>query len=264
MTAPPNQTSPTKTLDVRLAESVADVRAAQALRYRVFYDEMKAIPSAENRHARLDVDAFDSICDHLVVVDRERSHGEPCVVGTYRLMRRPVALAHFGFYSEQEFDLAALIEYPEEIVEVGRSCVDPEYRKRGVMQLLWRGIADYVAARGIRILFGCASFPGTEPDAVNAGLSYLYHYHLAPRDLRPRARGDRYVAMERLPRSRLDEQTALSDLPPLVKGYVRLGGFVGDGAVVDHQFNTIDVCILVQTDRLTGKYRRHYRPSGTP
>jgi putative hemolysin len=264
MAAMPHDTPLTKTLEVRLAESAAEVRAAQALRYRVFYDEMKATPSPENARDRLDVDAFDSVCDHLVVVDRERTCGAPCVVGTYRLMRRPVALAHFGFYSEQEFDLGALIDYPEEIVEVGRSCVDPDYRKRGVMQLLWRGIADYVAARGIRILFGCASFPGTEPDAVDASLSYLHHYHLAPRDLRPRARGDRYVAMARLPRSRLDEHAALGDLPPLVKGYVRLGGFVGDGAVVDHQFNTIDVCILVQTERLTGKYRRHYRPSGTP
>jgi putative hemolysin len=251
-------------LQVRLAESVAEVRAAQALRYRVFYEEMGAAPSADARRARLDVDSFDAVCDHLIAIDTERAGDAPRIVGTYRLLRRPAARAHHGFYSEREFDLAPLLDYPHEIVELGRSCVDPDYRKRGVVQLLWRGIADYLDRHDIRLLFGCASFPGTEPEALNAGLSYLYHYHLAPEGLRPRARDHRYVAMERVPRDGVDPQAALGELPPLVKGYVRLGGVVGDGAVIDHQFNTIDVCILVQTDRLTGKYHRHYRSCGAP
>lgn len=247
---------------IRLAESADDLEAAQALRYRVFYEERGAMPTAAMRAARLDFDAYDDACDHLLVVDAEKGNGKVAVVGTYRLLRRSVALRGRGFYSEQEFDLTPLMDTPGELVELGRSCVDSAYRSRGVLQLLWRGLAAYVHAYDIHLMFGCASFPGTSPDAISPQLSYLYHYHLAPRPLRPRALDAQYVAMDRLPRASVDVQAAISALPPLIKGYLRVGGFVGDGAVVDHQFNTTDVSVIVKTDQLTAKYERHYRTSG--
>ena len=248
-----------KSLQVRLAETPEEIEAAQALRYRVFYEEMSASPTPEMKARRLDFDGFDPACEHLLVVDLEQSNGAPAVVGTYRLLRRPAAMRHGGFYSEQEYDLTALLRFPGGIVEVGRSCVDAAYRARGVMQMLWRGFAAYVRHNNLSILFGCASFPGTEPAEMGPQLSYLHHYHLAPQSLRPRALAHHYVPMDVVPPSELDAQTILNELPPLIKGYLRLGGFVGDGAVVDHQFNTTDVCVIVKTDQLTEKYDRHYR-----
>jgi putative hemolysin len=242
-------------LQVRLAETIADIDAAQELRYRVFYDEMGARPTPEMERIARDFDGFDAYCDHLLVLDH--AHGG-AVVGTYRLILRPVAASHGGFYTAAEYDISAIEACPGEILELGRSCVDVTARNRPTMQLLWRAIAAYVFARDIALMFGCASLPGTNPDALALPLSYLHHHHLAPPHLRPRALPDRYVEMDRLPRGSYNPTRALAELPPLLKGYLRLGGFVGDGAVIDDQFNTTDVCILVQTDLVTEKYYRHY------
>jgi putative hemolysin len=247
---------------VRIAKTAPEIEAAQSLRYRVFYEEMAASPTPEMKHCRRDFDAFDPVCDHLLVVDLEEPEPSRSVVGTYRLLRRSVALQHGGFYTEQEYDLDGLLAYPGEIVELGRSCVDPGYRSRGVMQLLWRGLAAYVETYVIEVMFGCASFPGTNPQHFSAQLSYLHHAHLAPEGLRPRALAHHYVSMNLLPASAIDAQAAIAELPPLIKGYLRVGGLVGDGAVVDHQFNTTDICVIVKTDRLTDKYERHYRRQG--
>jgi putative hemolysin len=245
-------------LQVRLAETMADIDAAQALRYRVFYDEMGASPSAEMARIERDFDSFDGVCDHLLVVDHARGSGAAAVVGTYRLIRRPAAARHGSFYSAAEYDIAEILAYPGEILELGRSCVDASARNRPTMQLLWRGIAAYVFQYDIALMFGCASLPGTDVDALATSLSYLYHHHLAPPGLRPSALPERRVEMRRLSADVLDPARALSDLPPLIKGYLRLGGFVGDGAVIDHQFNTTDVCVVVKTDLVTDKYYRHY------
>ncbi|GAB6052001.1 GNAT family N-acetyltransferase [Magnetospira thiophila] len=244
---------------MRLAENNLDIEAAQALRYRVFYDEMGAQPTSAMARLKLDFDAFDDVCDHLLVIDKEKSNGKPWVVGTYRLLRKSVAEANFGFYSEQEYDLANLADYPGEIVEVGRSCVDPHSRSGAVMQLLWGGIAEYIYRHDIGLLFGCASFPGTQPEVLTDALSYLYQNHLAPEGLRPRALDGLYVDMRQASGVEAGPPMAMSGLPPLIKGYLRLGGFVGDGAVVDHQFNTTDICVVVKTDLVTEKYRRHYK-----
>lgn len=247
--------------ELRLARAATEIDAAQALRYRVFYEEMTAEPSPEMRARQRDFDGFDDICDHLLAIDLDAADGDFRVAGTYRLLRRSVAKLHGGFYSEQEYDVADLLSYPGEIVELGRSCVDPEYRARGVMQLLWRALAGYVLHYDIDLMFGCASFPGTEPNEMRGPLSYLNYYHKAPLGLRPRALNKHYVDMGLLPESEIDVQAALSDLPPLIKGYLRLGGVVGDGAVIDHQFNTTDVCMIVQTDKISRKYERHYKRS---
>lgn len=250
-------------LIIREAQSPLEVEQAQALRYQVFYDEMGATPSPEARRSARDGDRFDGYCDHLIAIDPARSDGKPFVVGCYRLLRKSVACAHDGFYTADEYDISALEGHPGEVVEVGRSCVHRDYRTRGVMQQLWGGIADYLKRHDIGVLFGCASFPGTDPEAMTEALSYLHHFHLAPAELRPRALDHRYVDMAKIAPSWLDERKAITALPPLIKGYVRLGGHVGDGAVIDHQFNTTDVCIIVQTEHMAAKYHRHYRPSGT-
>ncbi|HYD30642.1 MAG TPA: GNAT family N-acyltransferase [Azospirillaceae bacterium] len=255
-------------LEVRLAETAQEVDAAQALRYRVFYEEMAARPSPDMAARQRDFDAYDAVCDHLLVIDHDRGKGAEAVVGTYRLIRRHAAAKAGRFYSSDEYDISKLAALPGEILELGRSCVDAGYRTRGSMQLLWKGIAAYVFQRDIALMFGCASLPGTDPATLALPLSYLYHNHLAPEALRPVALPERHVHMGLLPAGEVNLKQALGVLPPLIKGYLRLGGFVGDGAVIDHQFNTTDVCVVVKTDLVTDKYFRHYErlsrdPSGT-
>ncbi len=255
-------------LEVRLARDDAEITAAQSLRYRVFYEEMTARPSPEVAAARRDFDRFDAYCDHLLVIDRRLGDGPESIVGTYRLLRRSVADRHDGFYTETEFDISRLKAIPGELLELGRSCVDARYRTRPTMQLLWSGIAAYVFSRDIRVMFGCASLPGTDPQALAGALSYLHHRHLAPAAIRPRALPERFIDMNLLPADGVDEadaaraldpRAALAGLPPLIKGYLRLGGYVGEGAVVDHDFNTTDICIIVVTDQITDKYFNHYQ-----
>jgi putative hemolysin len=245
-------------IELRLAESESEVRAAQALRYRVFYEEMAAKPTAEMSRWRRDVDSFDDYCDHLLMIDHAIGAGAAGVVGTYRLLRRSAAARRGQFYSVDEYDISKLLAFPGEILELGRSCIAADHRQRSIMQLMWRGIADYVLYHDIGLMFGCASLHGTDPAVHARAFSYLYHHHLAPPNLRPRALPERYVEMNMMPRDKVNARAALNDLPPLIKGYLRLGGFVGDGAVIDRQFNTIDVCVVVATDRVTGKYYRHY------
>jgi L-ornithine Nalpha-acyltransferase len=245
-------------LEVRLAQTNEEVEAAQALRYRVFYLEMQASPTREMAERQSDFDSFDPICDHLLVLDHNRGKGTDAVVGTYRLIRRAVADRHGSFYSSTEYDIQRLVDYPGEVLELGRSCVDTGYRTRPTMQLLWRGIAAYVWQHDIAVMFGCASLPGIEVDKLRCPLSYLYYHHLAPPALRPVALPERYVNMRLMDPGEIDPRAALAELPPLIKGYLRLGGFVGDGAVIDHQFNTTDVCVVVKTDLVTEKYIKHF------
>ena len=252
-------------LEIRLAEAPSEVHSAQALRYAVFYEEMAAKPSAEMAARRMDFDAFDGVADHLLVIDNARGHGAAGVVGTYRLIRREAAERIGGFYTADEYDIAPILNYSGQVLELGRSCVHADYRTGQIMQLLWRGIAAYVFQHDIELMFGCASFPGTEPDELALPLSYLYHYHLAPPALRTRAVASRFVDMQRLAADAIDQRAALSRIPPLIKGYLRLGGVIGDGAVIDHQFHTTDVCVVVKTDLVTERYYRHYeRQERTP
>jgi len=253
------QSAPVSPLDIRLARNGDDLKAAQRLRYRVFYEGMGAIPDTAVAEAKRDFDRYDDYCDHLLVVDREKeARGEDFVVGTYRFLRQSIAKQHDGFYSASEFDLSPLDHYAGEIVELGRSCVDPAYRGKAVMQLLWRGIADYVTHNKISLMFGCASFPGTDPQSMAAALSYLHHNHAAPANWSPRALDSRFVDLNMLSPKRIDSRQALREMPPLIKGYLRVGGVIGQGGVIDSQFNTLDVCLLVETGNMTGRYHRHY------
>jgi len=245
-------------LGVRIATTEAEIDAVQALRWKVFYEEMSAEPSEAARSLNRDVDAFDAVADHLLVVDHAIGPGPEGVVGTYRLIQQSAAEQIGRFYSNDEYDISALIGFQGSLLELGRSCVAAAYRTRAVMQLLWRGIAAYVHRHQVDVMFGCASLPGTDPDQWAAELTYLYYNHLAPPALRPRALPDRHVEMRRMDNEDVDRRRALAGLPPLIKGYLRLGCFIGDGAVIDHQFNTVDVAIVVKTDLITDRYYRHY------
>jgi putative hemolysin len=244
-------------IQVRLAQSQGEVEEAQRLRYRVFYEELAAAPDKEMATMRLDRDQFDKYADHLIVLDEARPAGEK-IVGTYRLLLRDIAMKFGGFYSSTEYDISSLLASNASLLELGRSCVMLEYRTRPVLQLLWQGIADYVSEHKIDLMFGCASLHGTDIKNISVPLSYLHHYHLAPEDIRPRALKGRYINMNIIPKEELDRKKAFSNLPPLIKGYLRVGAQIGDGAVIDEQFNTTDVFILMQTRLLSSRYRKHY------
>ncbi len=247
-------------LEVRLAKTATDVDAAQSLRYKIFYEDMGATPTTRCRALRRDIDSYDDVCDHLLVIDLEKSTKEkPYVVGTYRLLLGNIAKATTGFYSENEFDVNNFIYAPEEVLELGRSCIDSNYRRRGAMQLLWRGISEYIDIYDVKLMFGCGSIHGTDVDEARRVLSYLHHYHLAPKAMRPVALSDKYVSMNLMKKNALDIKAIQRELPPLLKGYLRVGGYVGEGAVIDHRFNTIDVAIVVETEHLSGKYRSHFQ-----
>ncbi|MEE3501944.1 GNAT family N-acyltransferase [Acidiphilium acidophilum] len=245
-------------LGVRLAATPDELDAAQALRFQVFYEELGAKPDADTLVRRRDQDRFDADADHLLVIDHDIADDARGVVGTYRLIRQEAAARIGRFYSADEYDLSTLERFPGRLLELGRSCVDQAYRSRAVMQLMWRGIAAYVFQHDIELMFGCASLHGTDPDLLAPDLTYLQSHHLAPEAIRPRAVAARYVDMCRLDPALIDPKQVLVGLPPLIKGYLRLGGFVGDGAVIDWQFNTTDIAVVVQTDLVTEKYYRHY------
>jgi L-ornithine Nalpha-acyltransferase len=238
-----------RNLSVRLANCDADIQSAQRLRWEIFYRSMGAMPLDGER---LDIDPYDPVCDHLLVEDT--ASGVPVVVGTYRLLRQSVAQARNGFYSAGEFNLSPLNGRNGELLELGRSCVAPEYRDAGTIQLLWRGIATYLQQHNISMMFGCGSFHGTDPAEHAHTLSYLWHNHLAPTDLRAHALKDRYVNMARLPLGSYDPRQAMRKLPPLIKAYLRVGAQVGDGAVIDHQFNTVDVFIVMPVAAISERY----------
>jgi len=263
---PARRPADTDKLEARLARTEAELLASQALRYRVFYDEMGAQPTPELAAAKRDFDDFDPFCDHLLVFDHGDGSRPPVVVGTYRLLRESVAKAHGGFYSASEFDIAMLDRdrRPDDnFLELGRSCVAPEYRTNAVIQFLWRAIAGYIVEHKISLMFGCGSFHGIDPDALAVPLSYLHHYHLAPAERRVRALPSRFVTMDRIPKDQLNPREAKRTLPPLIKGYLSLGGYIGDGAVIDPEFQTVDCFIMVPCDTLTERYIHRYRREQT-
>jgi len=250
-------------LAVRIARSEKEIEAAQMLRYRVFYDEMGCSASEEVQAKKRDFDGFDVYCDHLLVLDYDLPASGSQVVATYRLLRRSQMQKHLkAFYSEDEFNIAAIKNEKGEILELGRSCVDANYRNRSAMQLLWRGIGAYVTQYDIKLMFGCASFFGTDVKEHAVPLSYLYHYHLAPQGIRAVALPERYVEMNLVPKEEINVKRAFAALPSLIKGYLRLNGYIGLGAVIDSHFNTVDVGIVVQTDLVADKYAQRYSTPG--
>jgi putative hemolysin len=256
------------TMSVRVAASRAEIEASQRLRYEVFYRERSALADDAMASTGRDQDAFDDICDHMLVVDSAGGIDQPgltlddgTVVGTYRLLRQEVAEAGRGFYSASEYDIAPLIEAKRgkaRFLELGRSCVLKPYRTKPTVELLWQGIWNYVRMHRLDVMFGCGSLEGVDPDALALPLSFLHHQCRAPAEWRVRAVPERYVEMNRMPAEAVDMREAMKMLPPLIKGYLRVGAYFGDGAVIDHQFNTTDVVIVLPVTAINARYFSHF------
>jgi putative hemolysin len=255
-------------LEARLARTPLEVRYAQKLRYHVFYEEMSAVPNAKARLARRDADPFDAFCDHLLVLDHAvlqtrklaRWRSNPRVVGTYRLLRQNVAARHGGFYTQSEYDIAPLIAGHRDLrfLELGRSCVLKPYRNRPTVELLWQAIWSYGRRHNIDVMIGCASLAGTDPNELALPLSYLHHFAAAPPEWQARAHPSLYVDMNLMAKEEIDPKAALRALPPLIRGYLRLGAYIGDGAVVDRQFGTTDVLIIMPMAAMNKRYSSHF------
>ncbi|MEM6305455.1 MAG: GNAT family N-acyltransferase [Pseudomonadota bacterium] len=241
-------------LEVSLARDEAELRTAQRLRYEVFVKELGATGPLVDHAARLERDALDPYCDHLLLKERDTGR----VVGVYRLMRADQAAAAGGFYSDREYDLGPLLASGRKLLELGRSCLHPDVRGGAGLQVLWLGLAGYVARHQIDLLFGVGSFQGTDARALAQPLSLLHHRHLAPRRLRVKAREDAFQNMNLLAEEAIDRKAAMLQVPGLIRSYLRLGGYVGQGAFVDHAFNTTDVCLMLDTARLNPRQARLY------
>ncbi len=246
-------------LEVRLARSAEEIAAAQALRYRVFFEEGGAIPDAASRAARRDLCAFDASCDHVIVIDHAAA-GAP-VVGAYRLLRQEVASQ--GFYSAAEFDVEALTaRHPSlRFMELGRSCVAPGYRGKRTIEALWRGVWAYALRHRVDAMFGCASLPGVDPGAHEAALAALAPFSPEPEWRAAPAARARVVAIP-VPAGAQEPRAALRDLPPLVKGYFRLGARFGADAVVDETFGVIDLFVVLRVADIQARYLQHFAPQG--
>lgn len=254
------------TLEVSLATSASEIAAAQEVRYRVFFEELGAKAPDDVAGSGRDFDRFDLVCDHMLVLDttiegpRERQ-----IVGTYRLLRQETAQAVGGFYSQDEFDLPGLIaRHPgKRFLELGRSCVLPGHRGKRTIELLWQGIWAYVNRHGIDVMTGCASFHGTVPAAHAEALSFLAHHCRAVDEWQVSAQPSRLHPMDLMPSEAVSLRSAMGNMPPLIKGYLRLGAKIGDGCVIDHDFGTTDVLIVLPVQWLDARYVTHYSPDAT-
>lgn len=244
---------------VALAQNDADLRAAQALRYDVFVRELGGGGALVDHVAGLEKDRFDPFFDHLILYD---DAADAKVVGVYRMLRDTQAVAAGAFYSEAEYDLSPLRATGRRLLELGRSCVHAQYRGGTAMYHLWNGLASYVAAHSIDIMFGVASFHGTDVARLAAPLSLLHHRHLAPKALRVQAKPPGATDMNLIPQDQIDRRAAMMQMPALIKAYLRLGGVVGAGAFVDHSFNTTDVCLIMDSAAMSERQKRIYGASG--
>ena len=253
-------------LEARLALTKRDVRRAQKLRFRVFFDEGGAVPDRTARLIRRDVCRFDSVCDHLIVVDKTLFYrdGSPKFVGVYRLLRQDVAERNFGFYSSCEFDIGTLIARRPKtrFLEVGRACIAKSHRGKHVLELLWRGLWAYARHHRIDAMIGCASLPGADA-AVHAGAIRALAasggdpaWRVAPLPERAGACGESEPP--------LDARALIRILPPLVKGYWRLGATFSPVPVADRAFNTTDLFVVMPLHDIEQRYLDYFGVEPVP
>lgn len=238
-------------LEIRLARDAADLRAAQRLRYDVFVRELGSDGEMVDHQAGLEADRFDPFCDHMLLLDQGQ------VVGVYRLMRSDQMAQAGQFYCDDEYDLTPLKNSGRRLLELGRSCLAKKYRGGSGVHLIWQRLAEYVLQHDIDVLFGVASFHGTDVQELAQPLSHLHYNHLAPENMRVRAR--QYQRMDLIPEGAVSRRDAMQKTPALIKAYLRLGGVIGDGAFVDETFNTTDVMLILDTDRLSAQAAKRYR-----
>ena len=247
-------------LTVKLAETRAEIEAAKRLRYAVFHEE-RGRKHTDSATADIDEDDFDAYCDHLIVVDGDAGSqtSEPPVIATYRLMDQKMASRAGRFYSAGEYDIVPLLARHDKLsfLEFGRSCVAPGYRDKRTVELLWHGSWAYVRRHGHDVMFGCASFEGTDPAAHAEALSLLGEQALAESDWQVAAIAPS-VSLPVLRAEDYDARKALRSLPPILKGYLRLGAIFAGEAVIDHEFGTVDVLVILPVARLNPRYVQYY------
>lgn len=251
-------------LEVRLAQGKKELKKAQRLRYDVFYKEGGATADLKTSLTQRDKDKFDRYCDHLIVIDHaavsKKGAVKPKIVGVYRLLTTDKAKMVGNFYSASEYEIEPFIaRHPNlKILELGRSCVLPEYRGKRTIELLWRGLMGYIREHKIDVLMGCASFKGVNPLAHAEALSYLAHYAPATDNWNVKARENLYRPMAIMTREQVNVKKAWEHLSPLIKGYLRVGARFGDGAVVDLKFNTTDVFVIMPVAEMNTRYVQHF------
>ena len=257
-------------LDLRLATTRKDIRKAQRLRYHCFFETSDAVPTASQRLARRDRCPFDSVSDHLLVIDNAfasaAGHIKPKVVGTYRLIRSDTARDGLGFYSATEFDLEPLIHRHSEarFLELGRSCVHESYRSKRVIDLLWRGIGMYAAHHRTDVLIGCASLPGTDPAELAVPLSFAFHHAAAEDSWQVSAQPGVAFAMDRLGKDDVEPRVAMAKLPPLLKAYLRVGSRFAREAAVDRSFGCTDLFTVLPLASADPRYLAHFGSALAP
>jgi len=236
---------PQRRLTHSLARSQNELEAAQRIRFKVFAEEMGAkLPSA---HLGLDIDRFDKYCDHLLV----RDHSNEKVVGTYRILPPEQAVKAGGYYSETEFDLSRLANMRDRMVEVGRSCVHEDYRDGATITQLWSGLAEYVTKNNHEYLIGCASISMGDGGHYAASVyNKIHKLHAAPAEYR-------VFPHCRLPLESLNQNLEVI-VPPLIKGYLRLGAYIAGEPAWDPDFNCADVFILMPVSRMNARYAKHF------
>ncbi len=254
-------------LEVRLATKKKEIKKAQRLRYKVFYKEMSAIPDTQTKLKRRDIDPYDKICDHLLVLDHNVPSGKypfapkTKIVGTYRILTQEKAARHGGFYTSGEYNIAPLLKskaQTHKFLELGRSCVLKTHRSKRSVEMLWHGLWAYIRKEKADVIIGCASLEGIDPKQHALALSFLHHHARAPKEWRVKAHDHLHVDMDMVPKEEIDLKKAFKALPPLIKGYLRVGAYVGDGAVIDHQFGTTDIFIILPVEAIDARYLNHF------
>lgn len=235
---------PASAFEMRIATSDDEIEEAQRLRYQVFFEELGA--RAKSKRSLLDVDEYDADCEHLIV----REHATQQVVGCYRIMRPDIAAKRGSSYADSEFDLSRLHHLRGSMVEVGRACIHPDYRTGSVIMLLWSGIAKFMLENSYEHLIGCASV-----SLADGGANALSVYAKASNDWLspPEYRVFPRHAFPLRGQASLDPQ-----IPPLIKGYTRLGAWIGGDPAWDPDFNTADFFVLLSLSRMPKKYLRHF------
>ena len=245
---------------IKLTEKKSELKKAQALRYSIFYKEKKAKPSFPKKILALDYDKVDKFADHLIVIDKGSTAPKNKIVGTYRLIRGDVSANFGGFYTSSEFNLSNILDVYKnnQILELGRSCVHKDYRNGTVMNLLWKAIAEYVKLYDIKIILGCVSFSGTDIMKFSNELSYLRENFSLPDDLSVESLDENTYPVYKKTFIKINDLKTFAKLPPLIKGYLRVGGKLSDSFYVDYSFNTIDLCVVVKTDNIDKKYKKKF------
>ena len=244
-----------KNFTVKIAQSNFEIKKAQHLRYQIFFKNNKDINKPINNLFKRDFDFYDKISDHIIIIDNNINNNEN-VVGTYRLLRGNFAKIYKGFYTEQEFDITNLKKHfsNSNMLELGRSCVHADYRSGIILKLLWQGISNYINDYKIKILFGCASFHGTDPKKFRNEFNLLRKNFCLNDDFNVKSLQKNPIHFQTLQ----DEKIVFKNLPPLIKGYLRAGGMMSKDYFIDKEFNTIDFCVVVFTDQIIDRYKNKF------